>query len=48
MERRGNVLVVKGLDASDGTPVLDLKPADDRDMIAHLRVPEWLKKLHAA
>ena len=47
LERRGNVLVVRGLDALDGTPVLDLKPADDRDMVAQLRVPEWLKKLHA-
>jgi len=24
--REGNVLVVKGLDALDGTPVLDIKP----------------------
>jgi tRNA-Thr(GGU) m(6)t(6)A37 methyltransferase TsaA len=27
LEIQGNVLVVKGLDAVDGTPVLDLKPA---------------------
>jgi len=27
LEIRGNVLRVKGLDAVDGTPVLDLKPA---------------------
>jgi len=27
LERRGNVLVVKGLDAYDGTPVIDIKPA---------------------
>ena len=26
LERRGNVLVVQGLDAIDGTPVLDIKP----------------------
>jgi tRNA (Thr-GGU) A37 N-methylase len=26
LERRGNVLRVRGLDAIDGTPVLDLKP----------------------
>ena len=48
LERKGNVLVVKGLDAFDKTPVLDLKPVDDRDMVARPRVPEWLKKLHAA
>jgi tRNA-Thr(GGU) m(6)t(6)A37 methyltransferase TsaA len=29
--RRGNVLVVKGLDAFNGTPVLDIKPAHRRD-----------------
>jgi len=26
IERHGNILVVKGLDAIDGTPVLDIKP----------------------
>lgn len=46
LERRGNVLFVRGLDAFDGTPVLDLKPADSRDMGGNLRVPRWLKKLH--
>lgn len=28
LERRDNTLIVSGLDALDGTPVLDLKPAD--------------------
>jgi len=40
------VLVVRGLDAVDGTPVLDLKPyapAFDRREAA--RVPEWLDRL---
>ena len=27
VERKGNTLVVEGLDAFDGTPVLDIKPA---------------------
>jgi len=26
LERRGNILKVKGLDAFDGTPIIDLKP----------------------
>ena len=26
LDRRGNILTVKGLDAIDGTPVLDIKP----------------------
>ncbi len=40
-----NVLVVRGLDAFDGTPVLDLKPYDRWDNISDVRVPEWWKKL---
>jgi len=45
LERKNNVLVVRGLDAFDGTPVLDLKPANSRDMVANARVPQWLKLL---
>jgi tRNA-Thr(GGU) m(6)t(6)A37 methyltransferase TsaA len=30
LEVRGNILVVKGLDALNGTPVLDIKPDDHR------------------
>ena len=33
LERRGNVLVVKGLDAFNGTPVIDIKPAHRRDRV---------------
>lgn len=29
IERKGNILIVKGLDALNGTPVLDLKPLDN-------------------
>ncbi len=46
IERKENVLVVKGLDALDGTPVLDVKPFDSWDMALDFRVPEWNKKLH--
>jgi tRNA-Thr(GGU) m(6)t(6)A37 methyltransferase TsaA len=45
LERKENSLVVRGLDAFDGTPVLDLKPADSLDMAKNLRVPKWLKLL---
>jgi len=45
LKRKDNVLVVRGLDALDGTPVLDLKPADTRDMVANPRVPKWLRLL---
>jgi tRNA-Thr(GGU) m(6)t(6)A37 methyltransferase TsaA len=46
IKRKENVLVVKGLDALDGTPVLDVKPFDSWDMTLDARVPEWHKKLH--
>lgn len=45
LERKNNVLVVKGLDALDGTPVLDIKPYNSRDIVLDARVPEWHKKL---
>jgi tRNA-Thr(GGU) m(6)t(6)A37 methyltransferase TsaA len=32
LERRGSVLVVQGLDAIDGTPVLDVKPWNGREV----------------
>ena len=40
-----NVLTVRGLDAFNGTPVLDLKPYDNWDAIIDPRVPEWWLKL---
>ena len=43
----GNVLTVKGLDAYDGTPVLDVKPFDAWDNATDAKVPEWWKKLEA-
>ena len=46
IERRGGVLVVKGLDAIDGTPVLDIKPYvpafEGRPTAI---VPEWIERL---
>lgn len=42
---RGNVLRVRGLDALDGSPVLDLKPYLARgDAIENTRVGEWVKE----
>jgi tRNA (adenine37-N6)-methyltransferase len=43
LERRGNVLKVRGLDAIDGTPVLDIKPyIPGVDTVADARVPKWM------
>jgi tRNA-Thr(GGU) m(6)t(6)A37 methyltransferase TsaA len=45
---RSGVLVVRGLDAIDGTPVLDLKPhVPIYDSPAGARVPEWMTRLMA-
>jgi tRNA-Thr(GGU) m(6)t(6)A37 methyltransferase TsaA len=40
-----NVLTVRGLDANDGTPVLDVKPFDFWDMAKDAKVPNWWTKL---
>ena len=40
-----NVVSVKGLDAFDGTPVLDIKPFDSWDTTKEIRVPDWWMKL---
>lgn len=42
----GNILTVKGLDAYDGTPVLDIKPYDNWDSIKEIRVPDWRIKIN--
>jgi tRNA-Thr(GGU) m(6)t(6)A37 methyltransferase TsaA len=42
----GTVLTVDGLDAYDGTPVLDIKPYDPFDTVEAAMVPDWWKKLH--
>jgi tRNA-Thr(GGU) m(6)t(6)A37 methyltransferase TsaA len=44
--RSGAVLTVKGLDAIDGTPVLDVKPyVPPFDTRADATVPEWMTRL---
>jgi tRNA-Thr(GGU) m(6)t(6)A37 methyltransferase TsaA len=46
LEIQGSTLVVRGLDAIDGSPVLDIKPyVPEFDRIAKPRVPGWMKKL---
>ncbi|MBI4298011.1 MAG: tRNA (N6-threonylcarbamoyladenosine(37)-N6)-methyltransferase TrmO [Chloroflexi bacterium] len=45
LERNGNVLRVQGLDALDGTPVLDIKPySRGLDEAEEVRVPEWVER----
>jgi len=46
LERRGNILTVKGLDALDGTPVIDIKPyIPPLEDVSDLRMPDWVAKL---
>src|SRR4030066_1879893 len=45
LERRKNVLKVQGLDAMDGTPVIDIKPyIPGIDAVENARVPPWMTK----
>jgi tRNA-Thr(GGU) m(6)t(6)A37 methyltransferase TsaA len=46
LERRDNILKVMGLDAIDGTPVVDIKPYLPRDSVPQIKVPHWVHKLH--
>ncbi|MBI4300937.1 MAG: tRNA (N6-threonylcarbamoyladenosine(37)-N6)-methyltransferase TrmO [Chloroflexi bacterium] len=46
LERRGTTLTVLGLDAIDGTPVLDLKPyLPYHDSVPDARMPDWVHKV---
>ncbi len=42
----GNTSTVRGLDAFDGTPILDIKPFDPWDNAEKARVPNWWIKLN--
>ncbi len=43
--RDGNTLKVRGLDAFDGSPILDIKPYDNYDVKQNIRVPSWWLKM---
>ena len=43
LERRGNILKVEGLDAIDGTPVVDIKPyIPGYDSVADVKLAPWV------
>ncbi|MFC1897077.1 tRNA (N6-threonylcarbamoyladenosine(37)-N6)-methyltransferase TrmO [Chloroflexota bacterium] len=43
LQRQGNILRVRGLDAIDGTPVIDIKPCvPGYDSASDARVPSWM------
>ena len=45
LERKGNILKVRGLDAIDGSPILDIKPyIPGYDSVDDAGVPSWMVK----
>ena len=49
ISREGHILRVKGLDAIDGTPLLDIKPYTPAfDKMDAARVPEWSRLVYEA
>ena len=50
IRREKNMLQVQGLDAYDGTPILDIKPYPDWErgqfiVVTDFRVPEWVRNI---
>jgi tRNA-Thr(GGU) m(6)t(6)A37 methyltransferase TsaA len=45
LSREGRVLVVKGLEAFDGSPVIDIKPYSPDRLVPDIRVPRWYDEL---
>jgi tRNA-Thr(GGU) m(6)t(6)A37 methyltransferase TsaA len=50
VKREKNVLLVQGLDAYDGTPVLDIKPYPDWErgqfiVVTDFRAPGWVRRI---
>lgn len=45
LKHKGAKLWVKGLDAWDGTPILDVKPYTARESLKKFKIPGWVKKL---
>ena len=45
LEVEKNLLTVRGLDAFDRTPILDIKPFDYWDMVKNAQVPRWWSQL---
>lgn len=47
LSREGNILKVRGLDALDGSPVLDIKPYMGRhDVSEGVKGPSWMERAH--
>ena len=47
LKRRGSKVWVEGLDAWDGTPILDIKPYTKKESVRQFHTPAWVKRLDA-
>jgi len=45
LERKGNILKVRGVDMLDGTPIVDIKPYTSHDRKGNIRAG-WLEEAH--
>jgi tRNA-Thr(GGU) m(6)t(6)A37 methyltransferase TsaA len=47
LERNGNLLKVQGLDAVDGSPIIDIKPYNPSYYpVGEVRIASWLEQIH--
>ena len=47
LERKGNILKVEGLDAIDGSPVIDIKPYNPSYYaVSDVKVADWMEQIH--
>lgn len=46
LSRKGNTLVVKGLDALNGTPIMDIKPYSAGPATEETKRPKWMEDVH--
>jgi tRNA (Thr-GGU) A37 N-methylase len=45
LERQGNILQVSGLDALNGSPILDIKPYLPEQGLEDVRMPDWMYRM---
>lgn len=46
LERKGNVLKVQGLDAVDGSPIIDIKPyTTSRYSSEEIKISDWMRRI---
>ena len=47
LERKGNVLKVQGLDAIDGSPIIDIKPYTPHyEAVSEVKLADWMVRIH--